>query len=129
MFRLVRLVRSIVREKLKDRQRSPHWPSTRDAFLKLNAHCVCCGGTKRLQVHHVQPFHLHPDLELDPSNLITLCMFKSECHLFIGHGDDWRSWNPDVRKDAAEFLSSPPSRKRLVTEAERKAEAMAKHTR
>ena len=60
-----------------------------------------------IQVHHRAPFHLHPELELDPKNLISLCMSKTECHLRIGHGDFFKAWNPDVLPDAAEALAHP----------------------
>jgi 5-methylcytosine-specific restriction enzyme A len=52
-----------------------------------------CGGTKKLQVHHIYPVHISPRLELEPSNLITLCRAKKyglDCHLFIGHRGDFR---------------------------------------
>jgi hypothetical protein len=39
---------------------------------------------------------LHPDLELDPANLITLC---DRCHLFVGHLGLWASYNPTCRAD------------------------------
>jgi hypothetical protein len=48
----------------------------------------------------MKPFHLHPELELDPKNLITLCMSRKECHLQIGHGDDFKAYNPNVETDA-----------------------------
>jgi 5-methylcytosine-specific restriction endonuclease McrA len=99
MLRLLRVARAALREKIKER-RSPQWAGVRDAFLETHPTCAGCGGKKRLQVHHVDPFHLHPELELVPENLITLCMGKAECHLLIGHGDDWRAWDPDVRVDA-----------------------------
>ena len=54
-------------------------------------------------MHHVKPFHLDPALELDPGNLIALCMKRdSWCHLYLGHGDDFRAYNAKVRDDAVE---------------------------
>jgi hypothetical protein len=54
-----------------------------------------------LNVHHVLPFHLKPELELDPSNLITLCSsLDKNCHLDIGHGDNFRAYNASVREYA-----------------------------
>ncbi len=49
-----------------------------------------------LNVHHCRPFHLHPDLELNPANLITLCRNH---HLWWGHLGCWRSWNCHVQSD------------------------------
>lgn len=67
--------------------------------------CMACGHRGRgLQVHHIKPFHLHPNLELDPNNLITLCEIKGrEHHLLLGHLDDWESYNPNVRADVKHF--------------------------
>jgi hypothetical protein len=58
----------------------------------------------KLDVHHIRPFHLHPDLELEPSNLITLCEADKggvNCHLFIGHLGNFKSFNVDVKADAS----------------------------
>ena len=56
-----------------------------------------------LNVHHVKPFHLFPDLELDAGNLITLCERGAfSCHWIVGHGGrDWRDYNPTCVADAA----------------------------
>lgn len=97
-----RLGSSIVREATKGR--SSKWRSVRKEFLKKNKACAACGGKVRLQVHHISPFHLEPEKELDPTNLITLCMGRLECHLTIGHGGDFKSFNPHVKEDAAEIL-------------------------
>jgi len=66
--------------------RSSRWPEVRRAHLEKEGWCRACGATKDLEVHHIEPFHLTPDRELDPSNLITLCerMFH-QCHLRKGH--------------------------------------------
>ena len=91
-------------------ERSPQWPAFRDAFIKKNPVCVCCGSTVGLQAHHVFPFHYcialgRPDLELNEGNLITLCEHEEgkqaeNHHLLIGHLDDFESSNLDVRHDA-----------------------------
>jgi hypothetical protein len=125
MFHLFRVARSIVREKWKAHKRSSKWPTVRDGFLKSHPSCASCGSCKLLQVHHIQPFHLHPLLELEPDNLITLCMSKAECHLHIGHGNNWKAWNPDVQADALESLHSPSSRKWLAMEAAAKAKKVS----
>lgn len=85
--------------------RSPLWPTVRDSFIKENPACAACGGVDALAVHHVEPFHLRPDLELDPDNLLTLCSLPSRlCHFLIGHSGDWKSFNPHVVTDAARML-------------------------
>jgi len=79
--------------------RSAHWPAYRRAWLAAHNFCRACGLTDKLEVHHKKPFHLHPELELDPTNYITLCESATECHLKIGHLDDWHSFNPNVETD------------------------------
>jgi hypothetical protein len=86
--------------------RSEHWPAVRAQHLKLHPVCEVCGGKDKLQVHHVRPFHLHPDLELNPENLITLCESGKggvSCHLHFGHLGNFRSFNIDVHTDALEW--------------------------
>jgi hypothetical protein len=85
-------------------QRSGHWPTVRAVFLKDYSTCAVCGGTEKLEVHHIHPFHLHPERELDPENFITLCEANKDgfdCHLGYGHLGNFKSWNVDVAKDAA----------------------------
>lgn len=89
--------------------RSPQWRGVRERHLEKEPVCQVCGGKKRLNVHHIKPFHLFPNLELDPANLITLCE-KSKidginCHFLFGHLGDWQAWNPSVRRDAAAWAS------------------------
>lgn len=92
----------------KGSKRSNQWPKVRAAHLKDNASCALCGGKKKLEVHHIHPFHLHPELELDPKNLITLCESKANginCHLFFGHLGNFKGVNPQVPKDALEWAA------------------------
>lgn len=77
-------------------KRSPKWRQTKKAFAKFSPKICPCGSKKRIQLHHVIPFHIAPELELDFSNLIWLC---SKCHLLIAHLRFFPSWNEDVRKD------------------------------
>jgi hypothetical protein len=86
-------------------ERSPQWTSVATAHLVRQPRCVACGYRGRhLQVHHIKPFHLHPHLELDPDNLITLCQARGrEHHLLLGHLDAWDSFNEHVRADARHF--------------------------
>jgi len=85
-------------------KRSDKWPRIRKAHLAKSPTCAVCGGSKKLEVHHIRPFHLHPDLELEDSNLITLCENKADgvnCHLLFGHLGNFKSFNTNVRRDAA----------------------------
>lgn len=84
-------------------KRSGHWPTVRKAHLEKHPVCEVCGGAKSLEVHHITPFHLDPANELSPENLITLCESGKggvNCHLFVGHLGNFRSWNTSVPMDA-----------------------------
>ena len=95
----------------QERERSPKWDETRDAFLKTHSICAVCGSKDNLNVHHIFPFHYcvdseinRPDLELDPRNLITLCETKGYGHhLLIGHFDEYKSANLRVKTNATLF--------------------------
>lgn len=89
-----------------EESRSSHWPAVRKAHLEKHPACEVCGHSgERVNVHHIRPFHLHPELELEPTNLITLCEDEHfvNCHLFIGHLGNFSGWNPGVVMDAALF--------------------------
>lgn len=93
-------------KKLKEQgaKRSSKWPGVRKAHLKANPTCAVCSGKKKLEVHHINPFHLHKELELDPTNFITLCENKADgvnCHLAVGHLGSFKSFNVEVQADAA----------------------------
>jgi 5-methylcytosine-specific restriction enzyme A len=87
----------------KDSKRSSKWPKVRKAFILEHNVCAACGETTKLEVHHICPFHLHPELELDPNNLITLCETASKgvvCHMNIGHNGDYKKVNENVVEDS-----------------------------
>jgi hypothetical protein len=91
--------------KLCGASRSPLWDALRDSFIKGKV-CAVCGGTKHLQLHHIKPFHLQPELELDPQNLIPLCEGNKNmnCHLVLGHYQNFATkFNPSVVEDAAKL--------------------------
>lgn len=113
-----RVTKATIRESVKSRKRSPLWDKVRDAHVLQNPVCAACGSNKRLQVHHIQPFHLNPELELDPNNFISLCMDIHECHLNLGHGDNFKCYNPDIKKHCFLFLSaSEDDRLKIIQEA------------
>jgi 5-methylcytosine-specific restriction enzyme A len=87
-------------------KRSNHWRVVRRAHLVLEPKCQACGGADDLQVHHIKPFHLHPELELEQSNLITLCEKRGhDCHFTFGHFHNWRAINPNVIADVGHYHS------------------------
>ena len=82
--------------------RSPKWQTVRKKFLAKNPTCALCDGKDVLEVHHIKPFHLHPELELDEKNLIVLCESKKNgisCHLAFGHLGKYESYNETVKED------------------------------
>lgn len=83
--------------------RSPKWRSVRNEHIKKHNTCAACGRNKKLEVHHIEPVHLNPDRELDPTNLITLC--DNPCHFVFGHLMDYKSWNPSVINDCDSYLN------------------------
>ena len=87
----------------KGTRRSSKWGKVRKQHLEENPSCAACGETKKLEVHHIKPFHTNPELELDPTNLITLCETASKgiiCHMNIGHNGDYKNCNENVIEDA-----------------------------
>jgi 5-methylcytosine-specific restriction protein A len=85
-------------------RRSSRWPTVRKKHLLNNPVCAVCNGSKKLEVHHKQPFHKRPELELESSNLITLCedwSYGLNCHLLIGHLGNYRDINNNVDNDVS----------------------------
>lgn len=87
--------------------RSGKWSQVRHNFLKSHPECACCGRTDKLEVHHIEPFNVAPEKELDYNNLITLCR---TCHLLIGHLNSFQSWNREVKQDADYILNKIKNR-------------------
>lgn len=94
-------------------KRSSEWPRIRKEHLEKHPTCALCGGKDKIEVHHKKPFHLHPELELDPANLISLCEAKGNginCHLAFGHLGSFKSLNEGVEADAFEWNHKITSR-------------------
>ena len=109
MKELIRHIKDRISGKIPaGKARSGHWPTVRKEHLEKSPKCAVCGGDKNLEVHHIRPFHLHPNLELNPSNLITLCESKDNgvnCHLLFGHLGNFKSFNVNVKKDSSSWIS------------------------
>lgn len=84
-------------------KRADEWPAFRISELEKRPYCINCGKQIkhlvrfRLQLHHVEPFHLFPEKELDPNNVEPMCG-NPRCHLDKGHLGDFKKWNPYVRE-------------------------------
>jgi len=100
--------------------RSSKWNAVRRAHLDRYPSCAACGRDLYPEVHHIEPFHVRPDLELNPDNLLTLCDAPgASCHLLLGHLGNWSFWNPEIREVAKAFASArEEARKRVHTDAE-----------
>lgn len=83
--------------------RSPKWQSVRKQHLEDYPKCIICGRSKKLEVHHIKPVHLFPELELERTNLVTLC--ADPCHFVFGHLFDFKSWNKDLIDDSEKYSS------------------------
>jgi len=98
-------------EHLKDRiqgkapkgaKRSSKWRKVRKEHIKKHPRCALCNSNKKIEVHHKIPFHIAPDLELEPENLMTLCESGEKgviCHRFFGHLSNYRKWNLAIEQD------------------------------
>jgi hypothetical protein len=87
--------------------RSPKWPEVEKQHLKSHPACVVTGALRNVEVHHVLPFHLYPEFELEFWNLRTV---TRDMHFLYGHCRNWSWYNPhfdaDVRLGRQMLLSS-----------------------
>ena len=74
--------------------RSSKWPKIRNDFIRQYPNCEAC-GVKAETVHHIIPYHKNPLLELDTSNLISLC---DECHLVLAHLKSFQRFDSDIKE-------------------------------
>lgn len=57
---------------------SYQWKKKRREISSLyNGKCALCGSTNNVQVHHIIPISVLPELKLENENLILLC---GTCH-------------------------------------------------
>lgn len=64
-----------------ERQRlyaSGEWRAVARSVKRRDKGCVDCRSIVELHVHHIRSFAEHPELRLDPDNLLTLCR---SCHI------------------------------------------------
>jgi len=115
----LRILRSTFRETVKRHTRSPKWAKLEKEFVKHNPLCAACGAELRIQVHHIQPYHLHPELELEPKNLIQLCMGPNECHFLLGHGASWKAYSPSIVSLAHSARNDPVKLKKTQEKAKK----------
>lgn len=105
--------------------RAPGWPALRRAHLAKHPACAVCGATSDREVHHIKPFTLFPDLEMDPKNLVTLCRSKNwgfNCHLRVGHGGNYSWYNPYLISDIAAIRAIRAKYKTFTDECQEEIE-------
>jgi hypothetical protein len=125
----INLAKHTFRDVCTGSKRSPKWKGVEKAFLSLHGFCAVCGETdkKLLAVHHIFPFHIYPQLELDMSNLITLCIAKNKWHhLHVGHLGNFKYWNPNVGYDAAVLSVHPEQIDAVLTKSRADFDALPK---
>lgn len=90
------------------KKRSNKWPGVRRSHLAKFPTCAACGGNDACEVHHITPFHVGPELELSPQNLLTLCEAGpfGSCHRLLGHNGAWADWNPNCEATATHTLTA-----------------------
>ena len=98
---LARLLGKATPEAPDEFGRSGKWPRVRAEHIRREPECVACGRSDELEVHHIQPYHEKPELELDSGNLITLC--ADPCHFVHGHAMNWQWSVPSVREDCVAY--------------------------
>jgi len=94
-------------ERMMGGTRDPGWNALMKAYKKAHPTCEATGTTKNLQVHHIKPVWLFPEDEMKWENLIILTRW---IHFWLAHFGYYRSYNPDIRKDAAWLLDKIKNR-------------------
>ena len=77
------------------RGRSGKWPRFLRELLAAHPNCRGC-GRKAETGHHLVPFHERPDLELEPANVVPVCV---PCHFVVCHGSSWNLTIPTAAED------------------------------
>lgn len=88
---MITWIKSLFGDKTFGAIRSSKWPEFRRKNIKHE--CEYCQSTFFLELHHIKPFWQFPELELDPTNVCTLCR---KCHFLLAHFEDWASWNENI---------------------------------
>ena len=83
-------------------KRNSGWHKASEAYIREVGQCEFCGAKLgeegvELEVHHVEPFHVRPDLEMEKSNWAVLCRKPHDCHRLVGHFRNFSLWNPLLR--------------------------------
>lgn len=63
---------------------TPEWRALKRRTVEEHPWCAMCGAAGRLEVHHIKPVRCHPELMLEPANLMVLC---HACHSVVTRGE------------------------------------------
>jgi len=93
------------------------------AYLKQFPECAICGNNKSLEVHHIVPVHIDPNIATSEKNFITLCDISNQsCHRWFGHlGDFKNKYNLQIREFAIFtrwFIESKDSTRKFIIPTE-----------
>lgn len=123
MIKKIKKAYNLLRFKTRDiknrKKRSSKWSKLQKSFLEANSHCALCEGTENLNVHHKKPFHLYPELELEESNLITLCMGEKDCHLLVAHGNNFSYYCENLELYILQYKSGEKTFKEICNLAKK----------
>lgn len=101
--------------------RSSKWDAFRDRLVAAQPYCSLCASTNDLEVHHIQLFAQHPELELVDSNCIVLCR---HCHWQAGHlGISWDVANNEIL-ELLNGVGDLLHEKRLAVRSERRSASL-----
>jgi hypothetical protein len=77
-------------------EKSNEWRFMRAMVLdKFGRECMCCGSLSKIQVDHIVPKSLRPDLALEMSNLQVLCW---DCNRRKWTNKSTKDYRPDQLK-------------------------------
>lgn len=65
--------------------------------------CAACGDYRRVELHHIVPVSVSPELMCIDTNIVPLCHTH---HFIIGHLSNWNNYNPHVLADINRFRLS-----------------------
>jgi len=93
MGEIFQRIRDFFSDRTLGAKRSKGWRAVRNRHMEAHPRCAISGKATFLHVHHIKPFWLSPDSELEPSNLVTLTRWH---HFYFGHLGSWKSYNKDI---------------------------------
>ena len=79
-------------------KRHKWWNKLKQKYLQENPKCEWCGQDADT-VHHIIPVHVNRDLEMEESNLMSLCDNRTrKCHFIVAHYCHWVKYNDKIKE-------------------------------